>query len=869
MDTYTHKPIDLSKKAIRLLRLCGADREDAINCELFQSFLEEDQDVHVEYEALSYTWSDTVDGDHRLDEAPGPRCIFIEGLPFQVTKNLYLALKHLRLRDSDRILWVDAICINQGKDENEEKNHQVGQMNIVYSSAENVIIWLGPGSPAINWLFYASTELHRRAVRRCPVKGQTPLERWKAVWRSLDQQSEGNALLVTEDSYNALETVLRRPWFGRVWVIQEVALAKRATVMCGRSSTPTSSFALMPSLLRVEVPELTQAVLDVMPGPLRNEESSWWNEKRDLLTVLQKFGSCASSKAHDRIYALLGISSDPHAIKPKYEAAEQEAVRDVLKFTVSEHGNLPEHVNFPEWSVDELITNLRPSEHMEGEDLDQRLLLWAVRNHEMDLAGHLLKMQSQFFIPLGTERPPQPILHLLAETPGSQSLVDAFARRNGMYLDFNCCFGSPEETALQCALRNGNLEVADVLLKAQDSALNQLESHSIRGYRDLDLASASRSTEPLLSSSSAKDPAFGRLRRDAMMYLETAARDGRTSYLEFILDRMRAASPPSTMALCLAIESGSKSAVELLIQHGANVNDSSGLWIPLNLAVERNDMAIVGLLLDHGADPNRGFPLYSAVKTKNTQMAALILEYKDRKNPVMSTDGAAENGTTDGKDASAAANANMDLAHHHDTKALEGALRRAIESGDEQMILLLLRHQWSVEGPNLWVAASRGYTSAAMAILNRPPLGFDVNGGSRISHTTPLFKAANRGDEDLVRALLERGADMEITDCGGATALWAASNKGRLNCVRILLEAGADTKILVQPFQGFDYTTPLKIAQYRGFYEVATLISSYIEARKAKRDAARGLSVPLDTPAMAVDLPSLPGELRNSGQANP
>lgn len=675
METYTHKPIDLSKKAIRLLRLCGADREDAITCELFQSFLEEDQDVHVEYEALSYTWSDTVDEDHspykalsytwsdtvdkdyrryealsytwsdtvdeehRPDEAPGPKFISIEGLPFQVTNNLFLALKHLRLPDSDRILWVDAICINQDDGENKEKNHQVRQMNVVYSSAENVIIWLGLGSRHIGHLFDASAKLHRYAVCRHPVKGQTPFVRCYVALRNLGWLSKGNATPATGNIYSALTTVLRRPWFRRVWVIQEVALAKRATVVCGWSSTPTSSFALMPHLLRVKVPELTQAVLDVMPGPLRNEESSWWRKKRDLLTMLQKFGSAASSRAHDRIYALLGVSSDPDAIEPKYQATEQEAVGDVLKFVVSKRGTIPKHIKFPEWSVDQLITRLHPGEHME-EYLSQTMLLWGLQNREIDLADHLLEIQSRFPI-LG---PSEHVLHLLAKTPGSQSLVKAFARRNNMYLDFNYCCWYQGGTALQCALRNDNLEVADALLEAQDFALDQLKTHSAQGYHDSDSVSAiiprvsprsSRSTKFPPRSASAEGPAFKRLWRDDMMYLETAARQGRTSDLEFILSRMPSVSPPSAKVLCLVIKSGSKSAVELLIQHGADIDG----------------------VADAGAGICTEFlqtPLEVALEARNTQMAAFILEYQDSKKPVMSTRGAVEDGTSDGKEASVA-----------------------------------------------------------------------------------------------------------------------------------------------------------------------------------------------------------------------
>jgi hypothetical protein len=56
-----------------------------------------------EYEALSYSWGYPTHNDE----------IEIDGQHFPVTENLRLALQHLRRKNEARILWVDAICINQ------------------------------------------------------------------------------------------------------------------------------------------------------------------------------------------------------------------------------------------------------------------------------------------------------------------------------------------------------------------------------------------------------------------------------------------------------------------------------------------------------------------------------------------------------------------------------------------------------------------------------------------------------------------------------------------------------------------------------------------------------------------------------------
>jgi len=66
-----------------------------------------------DYEALSYVWGETS-GTHMMS---------CSGMKIQITANLDAALRRLRFRDQPRLLWVDAICINQ--DDIIEKNHQV------------------------------------------------------------------------------------------------------------------------------------------------------------------------------------------------------------------------------------------------------------------------------------------------------------------------------------------------------------------------------------------------------------------------------------------------------------------------------------------------------------------------------------------------------------------------------------------------------------------------------------------------------------------------------------------------------------------------------------------------------------------------
>lgn len=117
---------------IRLLTLRPALTESQpITCRLQEASLNEKE--HPPYEALSYTWG------ARQGTVP----ISCDGKTLLVTPNCESALRHLRLKLKSRVLWIDAICIDQTSVS--EKNQQVPLMGELYHLATRAIIWLGPG----------------------------------------------------------------------------------------------------------------------------------------------------------------------------------------------------------------------------------------------------------------------------------------------------------------------------------------------------------------------------------------------------------------------------------------------------------------------------------------------------------------------------------------------------------------------------------------------------------------------------------------------------------------------------------------------------------------------------------------------------
>ncbi|KAG9497278.1 hypothetical protein J7337_012073 [Fusarium musae] len=121
-------------KEIRLLILEPGAREDPLECELVNAELS----WRTRFEALSYAWGDDIT-EHEL------KC---SGHIIGVMANLHDALLDLRLPTQRRVLWVDALCINQA--DNDEKSKQIRLMHEIYSQAYEVLIYLGKSDASVH-----------------------------------------------------------------------------------------------------------------------------------------------------------------------------------------------------------------------------------------------------------------------------------------------------------------------------------------------------------------------------------------------------------------------------------------------------------------------------------------------------------------------------------------------------------------------------------------------------------------------------------------------------------------------------------------------------------------------------------------------
>ncbi|PMD47167.1 HET-domain-containing protein [Hyaloscypha variabilis F] len=193
MEPYIHRPLSYDN-GFRILCLEPAVNFEApLRCSLTEVCLSD----KIQYEALSYVWG-----------APtGDRPLTCDGAELLITPNCELALRHLRLVVGSRSLWVDSVCINQKS--TSDRNHQVQQMGEIYRKATHTLIWLGKSDEQTKSAF--------------------------AGWRELEQRSKRSEILSLHERQYLVE-ICNKPWFRRVWTIQEVALATECLVLCGSES---------------------------------------------------------------------------------------------------------------------------------------------------------------------------------------------------------------------------------------------------------------------------------------------------------------------------------------------------------------------------------------------------------------------------------------------------------------------------------------------------------------------------------------------------------------------------------------------------------------------------------------------------------
>ncbi|KAJ4354549.1 uncharacterized protein N0V89_006286 [Didymosphaeria variabile] len=295
--------LDPQKYEIRILRLHAG----VPGCKLEASLQIESLGPDIKpspYEALSYVWA----------EIPGEAEIRVDGIQHKITRNLGQALEQFRYSDRDRLLWVDAICINQNH--SIERGHQVRLMGTVYARASGVLIWLG-----------AETHDSAQAMRDLETLSEDKHFRQLSFFGSVDDAS-GDWVPAPTERINPLENLMKRTYWSRVWVVQEIVRSRNATLICGSSSISWDTCLKV----RDNWPKHSRTccnaectVIDPRMRRVMNWLNSSWKKyssnNSDLLSTLNQTRALAASDPHDKIFGALGlVDDDPSLLDPDYDS---------------------------------------------------------------------------------------------------------------------------------------------------------------------------------------------------------------------------------------------------------------------------------------------------------------------------------------------------------------------------------------------------------------------------------------------------------------------------------------------------------------------------------------------------------------------
>lgn len=335
---YQYSPIEHHRQ-IRLLQLQPGDEHTSIQITISPVFL----DKGPTYEALSYTWGD-----------PSPKSLVScneDGDTIEITLNCEAALRRLRIKDQERTLWIDAICIDQNNVQ--ERNQQVRLMSEIYREAQRVIAYLGEESDESDLgMTFVSEDADAICKTNRPSVGLSP-----DIFSSPQQR--------------AIDRILERPYFQRIWILQEIVFAREVQIMLGNRTVDWRAFSnTVYYINKNKQLDLGPKYHGKPPRAVfyRDESTKWSNRQKSntdkpdsLLAFLKDTRYCKSSDPRDKVYALLGMTLEKDDFLPDYALPIRDTFISLTKYFIARDKRLDVlcHVqgarslhNLPSWVPD-------------------------------------------------------------------------------------------------------------------------------------------------------------------------------------------------------------------------------------------------------------------------------------------------------------------------------------------------------------------------------------------------------------------------------------------------------------------------------------------------------------------------------------
>ncbi|KAK7918072.1 hypothetical protein PG985_009946 [Apiospora marii] len=798
---YVYNPLDLSQDSIRFLRLLRGQDHDDICCDVFQAFVN-DEDT-LSYEALSYTWGGGV-----TESSP---TITLDGQKVSITQNLFEALLNLRRIDSDRVLWVDSLCINQ--EDHREKGLQVGQMRRTYEMADMVIVWLGPSSPEIDSLMDWMTDMARR-LRRSSWRHMPLHEIKHALSPSCPELEDRDGSLHWQLAFLYLT---ERPWFRRIWIIQEVTVAKAATVVCGRRSVSTSIFSLIPTILNIQLSSYASAVVEAMPGLLRPQPAS---QDRRLGTLLRKFRFNESSLPHDRIYALLGLTSNALDFPIEYEIPFAHLVLKVAAFLAT--GSVDHTAAYIKSGLTFQDLSEGPPDQQGFFEYLFRLTLW---RNETDFPLFLMQSSSysQRYKPL----------HLVPEHHEDGSVIPKLLSRAkldwiGRDLDPAALSKGFRVHAMAIAgLRHPNVWLLEKIASFEDFVISVDDLRAIETNLDVAIVSPGDNKE---------EPGGRHLHQIVSSAIRSSILRQIQSY-----DRYNEAEDNTDRAYHLGqIENWSYGILMIVLRHGrvdligllldqARYLDSirvhEGLT-PTEAAARSGSSAALAFLLEAEARAGASHSIHH-----KPLLALWLIPTMDEVYPLHHISFVQSSLDWESDEL-----AKLQIARgvdFNENTAIDQSMRRTVE--------LLLELGANIEEPYqgktpLYCAVIKNLGSTVELLLGRGAKTDDQWEGKPLLHYAIAYSR-----DSIVELLLQSQVGLEVPYMG-KTPLWYAVELARTSVVKMLLRRGANQKV-----RGRNGQTLLRLAKTRGIDSLLQRFN-YHRWRRGGITATQGRGAPKPTP---------------------
>lgn len=351
MDYYPYAPLDVVADEIRVLAVAPAKDPAAplvtgmSHCLFYDTF----------YHALSYTWGSSEETS----------TITLNGQLVKVRQSLELALRALRSATSDVDIWIDALCIDQSN--LQERNRQLARIEKVYDNASIVVSYVGEPDED------SDKALDFMLAMQMPMARHDENGNWTF--------SRETDLAAVPALCAALYRFLSRPYFQRIWILQELSVATVNSVMCGkrvditfeqlyRASSNLASMLDQDHKLAREVDASYYHKQDAATDPLayitkiflfktliskgqstavstlmrtaQYYNDAWKDNSPGYLDCLIWSRDFGATDAHDKIFALWNLATDTDGLEYSMNYADSvaQSYTDFVKAWSKQHGSL-------------------------------------------------------------------------------------------------------------------------------------------------------------------------------------------------------------------------------------------------------------------------------------------------------------------------------------------------------------------------------------------------------------------------------------------------------------------------------------------------------------------------------------------------